>query len=90
LPLIALMNADLYAAFAGRDGLEYVLRLGRRFSDHPMTRSPDGPIPPSMDQQQADRKHHRAGYAMNRERSGLSTARPKNVGHVAKRDDGEN
>src|SRR5215467_3917016 len=31
-----------------------------------------------MDQQEADDKHHRAGYAMNRERSRPRPARPQN------------
>ena len=43
-----------------------------------------------MDQQKAGEEHHRAGYAMNGERCGLPAARHKNVGHVSKRDDGEN
>jgi hypothetical protein len=43
-----------------------------------------------MDQQEADDKHHRADDAMNRERYRLPAARHENVGHVAKRDDGEN
>jgi hypothetical protein len=32
-----------------------------------------------MDQEEADGKHHRAGYAMNRERRRLRPARPQNV-----------
>jgi hypothetical protein len=43
-----------------------------------------------MDQQKAGEEHHCAGHAMNGERCGLSPARHQNVGHVAKRDDGEN
>jgi len=43
-----------------------------------------------MDQQEASEEHHRAGHAMNGKRCGLSSARHQNVGHVAKRDDGEN
>ena len=43
-----------------------------------------------MDQQEPSEEHHRAGYAMNGERCGLSPTRHQDVGHVAKRDDGEN
>src|SRR5215469_14224710 len=42
-----------------------------------------------MDQQEAGDYHHRAGDAMNGERCRLPPARPQNVGHVAKGDDGE-
>ena len=65
------------------------LRYGLAWRKFPIT---DGARRRSngMDQQEADDKHHRAGDAMNEERSRLRSARPQIDGHVAKRDDGFN
>jgi len=43
-----------------------------------------------MYQQETGEEHHRAGQAMHGERGDPSPARRQNIGHVSKRDDGEN